>query len=99
MREPQPQQQFLTFQQGISCKGSFQVHPDTALGGRAGVPGCLGGMSGQWGRECLEKQREKIISSWETPHLLPARAQNDSYSLHISVVEEMGYVIHGASDV
>lgn len=83
----------------MSCRDSVQVHPDTALGGRAGAPGCLGGMSAQWGRECLEKPWETIIPSWETPHLLPARAQNDSYSLHVSVAEWMGHVIHGTYDV
>lgn len=83
----------------MSCRYSVQVHLDTALGGRAGVPGCLGGTSAQWGRECLENPQETIISSWETPHLLPASTHNNSLSPHVSMAEGVGYVIHGASDV
>lgn len=91
------QPQLLTSQQGRSCRDSVQVHPDTVPRGRAGAPGCLGGMSAQRGRECLEKLRETVISSRETPHLPPARAQRPSDLPHVSEVG-LGCVTHGAWD-
>lgn len=66
-RRSSPPAEVLTCRQGTSCRGSVQAHPDTAPGGRAGAPGCPGGTSAQGGREYLEKPREAVISSWETP--------------------------------